>query len=133
MRATLAPSTFCPKNELLSLPCCRKESAAGAVVAGIGDPGRLSAVQIPIDPGEDFLSIFEVMRLLLEILVVGALIYFGWDVPFKQWSNEASTAMQALLPARQQTTSDQTTIIGPKAAREGTRGGAVRPTSTPHR
>ena len=56
---------------------------AGAVVAGIGDPGRLSAVQIPIDPGEDFLSVCEVMRLLLEILVVGALIYFGWDTPFR--------------------------------------------------
>jgi hypothetical protein len=41
-------------------------------------------VQIPIDPGEDFLSISEVMRLLLEILVVGALIYFGWDTPFKE-------------------------------------------------
>jgi hypothetical protein len=41
-------------------------------------------VQIPIDPGEDFLSISEVMRLLLEILVVAALIYFGWDTPFKE-------------------------------------------------
>jgi hypothetical protein len=90
-------------------------------------------VQIPIDPGEDFLSVSVVMRLLLEILVVGALIYFGWDVPFKQWSNEASTAMRALLPARQQTTADQVTIIGPKEPREGTRGRAVRPTSTPAR
>jgi uncharacterized membrane protein len=41
-------------------------------------------VQIPIDPGEDFLSISEVMRLLLEIVVVAALIYFGWDTPFKE-------------------------------------------------
>jgi hypothetical protein len=90
-------------------------------------------VQIPIDPGEDFLSVSEVMRLLLEILVVGALIYFGWDTPFKQWSNQASSAMQAILPARQQTTADQVTIIGPKEPREGTRGRAVRPTSTPAR
>ena len=88
-------------------------------------------MQIPIDPGEDFLSVCEVMRLLLEILVVGALIYFGWNVPFKQWSNEASTAMQALLPARQQTTSDQMTIIGPKAAREGTRGERSDPHQLP--
>ena len=47
-------------------------------------PVGFPAVQIPIDPGEDFLSISEVMRLLLEIVVVAALIYFGWDTPFKE-------------------------------------------------
>ena len=45
-------------------------------------------MQIPIDPGEDFLSVSVVMRLLLEILVVGALIYFGWDTPFKEQADQ---------------------------------------------
>jgi hypothetical protein len=29
------------------------------------------------------------MRLLVEILVVGALIYLGWEKPFKDWTDDA--------------------------------------------
>jgi hypothetical protein len=36
MRASLAPNSFCPKNEPLLILCCRKERG-GTVVAGIGD------------------------------------------------------------------------------------------------
>jgi len=41
------------------------------------------------------------MRLLVEIVIVGALISLGWDTPFKVWGNRATTAIQTLLPKRQ--------------------------------
>ena len=28
------------------------------------------------------------MRLLVEIFIIGALIYFGWEKPFKDWADE---------------------------------------------
>jgi hypothetical protein len=30
------------------------------------------------------------MRTLAEIFVIGALIYFGWEKPFKDWADEAA-------------------------------------------
>jgi hypothetical protein len=45
------------------------------------------------------------MRLLAEIVVISALIYFGWNTPFKQWSNRATTEIQKLLPSKRQTPS----------------------------
>ena len=41
-------------------------------------------MQIAIDPGEAFLSVSKVMRLLVEILIIGGLIYLGWEQPFKE-------------------------------------------------
>jgi hypothetical protein len=35
------------------------------------------------------------MRLLIEILVVGALIYLGWERPFKQWADQARAAVRS--------------------------------------
>jgi hypothetical protein len=37
------------------------------------------------------------MRLLIEILVIAVLIYFGWDTPFKEWGNRATTVLQTRL------------------------------------
>jgi hypothetical protein len=37
------------------------------------------------------------MRLLVEILVISALIYFGWDTPFKQWGDRATAVLQTHL------------------------------------
>jgi hypothetical protein len=31
------------------------------------------------------------MRLLLEIVIVGALIYLGWNTPFKEWANQGGS------------------------------------------
>ena len=33
------------------------------------------------------------MRLLVEILVVGALIYLGWEKPFKDWTDDARSRL----------------------------------------
>jgi hypothetical protein len=37
------------------------------------------------------------MRLLIEILVIAALIYFAWDTPFKEWGNRATAVLQSHL------------------------------------
>src|SRR6266849_2914704 len=48
------------------------------------------------------------MRLIAEIFIVGALIYFGWEKPFKDWADEgrfrltgkrAAAAPQEAVPA----------------------------------
>jgi hypothetical protein len=41
------------------------------------------------------------MRLLVEIVVIGALISLGWNTPFKEWGNRATTTIQKFLPKRQ--------------------------------
>ena len=43
-----------------------------------------STSPIVIDLGPQFLSLSVIMELSVEILIVGALIYFGWKKPFKQ-------------------------------------------------
>ena len=58
------------------------------------------------------------MRLLVEIVVIGALISLGWNTPFKEWSNRATTEIQKLLHSRRQTPSGVTTIPAPTAPRE---------------
>jgi hypothetical protein len=44
------------------------------------------------------------MRLLIEIFVISALIYLGWDTPFKQWGDRATAAIQKLLPSKKRQT-----------------------------
>jgi hypothetical protein len=58
------------------------------------------------------------MRLLAEIIIAVALIYLGWDTPFKQWTNRASTAIQKLLPAKRQTPPGVIMIAVPLLQRE---------------
>jgi hypothetical protein len=43
-----------------------------------------STSPIVFDLGPQFLSLSVIMELSVEILIVGALIYFGWNKPFKQ-------------------------------------------------
>jgi hypothetical protein len=43
------------------------------------------------------------MRLLAEIIIVGALIYFGWNTPFSEWCNRANTSIQSHLRPKRQT------------------------------
>jgi hypothetical protein len=39
------------------------------------------------------------MRLLAEILIIGALIFFGWNKPFKDWTAQANTKITSTLNA----------------------------------
>jgi hypothetical protein len=41
------------------------------------------------------------MRLLIEIVVIGALISLGWNTPFKEWGDRATTTIQTFMPNRQ--------------------------------
>jgi hypothetical protein len=40
------------------------------------------------------------MRLLVEIVVIGALISLGWNTPFKVWGDRATTTIQSFIPKR---------------------------------
>jgi hypothetical protein len=37
------------------------------------------------------------MRLFLEILIIVALIMFGWNKPFKDWTAQANTTIRSTL------------------------------------
>jgi hypothetical protein len=41
------------------------------------------------------------MRLLIEIVIIGALIALGWNTPFKVWGDRATATIQTFLPKRQ--------------------------------
>jgi hypothetical protein len=75
------------------------------------------------------------MRLLVEIVIIGALIYLGWDTPFKEWSNRANTAIQTLLHSRRQTPSGVITGLAPTALpeKEATLGRTGAPKLSPVR
>ena len=60
------------------------------------------------------------MRLLFEILIVGALIYLAWDMPLKQRADQVQAAMRAAVKSKP-----------PAAAPEETVAPPVPPTSTP--
>jgi len=40
------------------------------------------------------------MRLAVEIVIIGALLSFGWNTPFKEWSDRASTAIQTFVHSK---------------------------------
>jgi hypothetical protein len=58
------------------------------------------------------------MRFLIEIVIIAALIYLGWDTPFKEWSNRANTAIQTLLHPKRETPSGVIMIPAPTSRRE---------------
>ena len=60
------------------------------------------------------------MRLLVEILIVGALIYVAWDMPLKQRVDQVQAAVRAAMPSKQPATAPQEPVVAPAA-----------PTSTP--
>jgi hypothetical protein len=55
------------------------------------------------------------MRLLIEIVIIGALISLGWNTPFKEWTNRANTAIQTFLHSKRETPSGVITILVPTA------------------
>ena len=52
---------------------------------------------IPIDLGWGFLAILRIMRLLVEILIVAAVIYVGWNKPFKEYASKAKTTITSKI------------------------------------
>jgi hypothetical protein len=56
-----------------------------------------NALTILIDLGEYFLSVSEIMRLLAEIVIIAALIYCGWNKPFKEQVARANTTITSKL------------------------------------
>jgi hypothetical protein len=38
-----------------------------------------------------------IMRLLVEILIVAAVIYFGWNKPYKEYADRATKSITAKL------------------------------------
>ncbi len=69
------------------------------------------------------------MRLLVEIVIIGALLSLGWNTLFKEWRNRANTEVQRVLHSKRETPSGVTSTLAPTAPleREGTLGkGAVR-------
>ena len=47
--------------------------------------------------GTHLLSLSEGMRLLAEILIIAALIYFGWNKPFNEYVAQANTTITTKL------------------------------------
>ena len=47
--------------------------------------------------GAYLLSLLDLMRLLAEILVIAALIFFGWNKPFKDQVAQANTTITTKL------------------------------------
>jgi hypothetical protein len=39
------------------------------------------------------------MRLLVEIVIIAALIFFGWNKPFKDWTAQANAKITSTLNA----------------------------------
>jgi hypothetical protein len=71
------------------------------------------------------------MRLLVEIVIAGALISLGWNTPFKVWGDRATTVIQTFMPKRQSgpgvliipsyTAQQQTDLIRGRAAEKSSR------------
>jgi hypothetical protein len=37
------------------------------------------------------------MRLLIEVVIIAALIFFGWNKPFKDWADQANRKVTSTL------------------------------------
>jgi len=58
------------------------------------------------------------MRLLIEIVIIGALISLGWNTPFKEWSDRANTAVQTFVHPKRETPSGVITVLVPTVPAE---------------
>jgi len=50
-----------------------------------------------IDLTPFFLAISDMTRLLAEIVIIVALIFFGWNKPFKDWTAQANKKITSTL------------------------------------
>ena len=61
-------------------------------------PDRFNDVTNSIDLTRTFCQFSVIMRrLLVEIVIIAALIAFGWNKPFKDWSDQAYKKITATL------------------------------------
>ena len=58
---------------------------------------RFNDVTNSIDFAPFFLTILDIMRLFVEILIIAAVIAFGWNKPFKDWTDQAKTKITYTL------------------------------------
>ncbi len=63
-----------------------------AILLNLNTENCLNDVTNSIDLPRTFYSVSVVMRrLLVEILIIAAVIAFGWNKPFKDWTAQAHT------------------------------------------
>jgi hypothetical protein len=58
---------------------------------------RFKRSTILVDLRERFLSVSDIMRFLAELVIIGALIFLGWNKPFKEQVAQASTTIESKL------------------------------------
>jgi hypothetical protein len=69
----------------------------GRSVSKCGGAHGVIALPILIDLTLRFLAVSEIMRLLAELVIIAALIYLGWNKPFKEQVARASTTIESKL------------------------------------
>jgi len=57
----------------------------------------LNDVTNSIDLTPFFLAMLDIMRLLVEIVIIAAVIALGWNTPFKDWTAQAKTKISYAL------------------------------------
>jgi hypothetical protein len=85
----------------------RFKSAAGRAIASTlhlgGAHGVIRSIDslalrpILVDFAARFLSLSKVMRLLVEVLIIAAVIAFGWNKPFKEHVARAKATITSTL------------------------------------
>jgi hypothetical protein len=58
---------------------------------------RFNPSTILVDLHGRFLPVSEIMRLLVEIVIIGGLIFLGWNKPLKEQVAQASTTIESKL------------------------------------
>ena len=73
--------------------CSLKPNGAHGVIALPALPTIQRFNDLPLLSARLFCHPQEVMRLLAEIFVIAALIFFGWNTPFKEHVAQATTTI----------------------------------------
>jgi hypothetical protein len=58
---------------------------------------RFNALTNRIDSAGEILPLSEIMRFLAELVIIAALIFLGWNKPFKDQVAQASTTIESKL------------------------------------
>jgi hypothetical protein len=71
-------------------------STNASTVAEIGQRFNPSTIFL-VDLRGRFLSVSEIMRFLAELVIIAAVIFLGWNKPFKEQVAQASTTIESKL------------------------------------
>jgi hypothetical protein len=85
------------KNSVSLLSDTFETVPPSAAVSRVNAELRASAMQISIDLTRPFLPVSQIMRLLAELVIIAALIFLGWNKPFKEQVAQASTTIESKL------------------------------------